>query len=129
MDTSDQNGATLTPRQRKAIAALLESPSVLSASERAGVGRSTLNRWLSLPAFRRALDAAKQEAFAAAMARIAEASGEATNTLLKLLTAESEAVRLGAARAILEAAAGHLDARAIAEQLADLESRLAEARR
>jgi hypothetical protein len=119
-----QEEATLSPRQRRAIVALLESPSVLSAAERAGVNRNTLNRWLALPAFRSALDRAKEETFNAAMARIASASGEATNTLLKLLTAESEAVRLGAARAIIEAAAGHLDTRAIAEQLADLEARL-----
>lgn len=119
-----QNGAALSPRQRKAIAALLESPSTLAAAERAGVGRTTLCRWLTLPAFRSALDRAKDEIFAAAMARIASASGEATNTLLALLRAESEPVRLGAARAILEAAAGHLDARAIAAKLGEIEEQM-----
>ena len=128
MGNSSQNGATLSPRQRMAIAALLESPSVLSAAERAGVGRSTLCRWLTLPVFRAALDRAKEETFTAAMARIASAAGEATNTLVKLLLAESEAVRLGAARAIIEAGSGHLDARQLSDQIAELEARLTGAR-
>jgi len=40
----------LTTRQDRAIAALLESPSIAAAARKAEVGESTLRQWPSLPA-------------------------------------------------------------------------------
>ncbi len=56
----------LTPKQHKAIEALLAQPDVTAAMAAAGVARSTLYRWLKQPAFRRAL----QEVEAAAIAEL-----------------------------------------------------------
>ncbi len=44
--------SNLTRTQHRAIECLLISPTVVEAAKKAGVGRSTLYRWLKNPAFR-----------------------------------------------------------------------------
>src|SRR5262245_16397820 len=55
-----QNG-TLTSKQHTAIETLLTNPNVTKASETLGIGRSTLQRWLTQDSFKAALQAAEQE--------------------------------------------------------------------
>ncbi len=55
---------TLTPKQLRAIEALLTQPDVATAMTAAGVARSTLYRWLKQSAFRRALQEAEVVAIA-----------------------------------------------------------------
>ncbi len=50
----------LSPKQRRAIRALIESGDMAHAAETVGVGRNTLYRWMRLPAFREALRAAEK---------------------------------------------------------------------
>jgi len=61
-----QNG-TLTPRQRKTIAALLEVRTVENAAVMAGVGRRTVFRWLADPTFLRALRQAEGDVISEAV--------------------------------------------------------------
>jgi DNA-binding MurR/RpiR family transcriptional regulator len=44
----------LTPRQQKALLALLNEPTVLKAAQASGVGGRTLHRWIREPEFKRA---------------------------------------------------------------------------
>lgn len=58
-----ENG-TLTPQQRRAIAAMMSSANMTDVAREAGVGRSTLYRWTQKPAFRAALREAESQALA-----------------------------------------------------------------
>ena len=60
------NNGALTPRQRRAIAALLSAKSDREAAKLAGVGYRTLNRWMTQPDFKAALNRASNEQMAAA---------------------------------------------------------------
>jgi hypothetical protein len=69
------------------------------------VGERTLRRWLRDPAFAEAYRAARREALEQATAQLQAATCEAVETLRELLApGVKPAVRLGAARAVLEMA-------------------------
>jgi hypothetical protein len=70
----DPTRATLTPKQRKAVTALLAMGEVKAAAAEAGISRDTLHRWLKQPAF---------------LAAVREAEADALDELSRLL------VRLG----------------------------------
>ena len=53
----------LSPRQDRALQALLQEPTIGRAAMAAGVGELTLYRWMQDPTFRTALLAARREAF------------------------------------------------------------------
>ena len=77
--------ATLTPRQLRAIHALLTHPTVTAASVVLGVAPSTLYRWLSEPLFRAALAQAEGEAVAAAGRRLAALAETALDTVADVM--------------------------------------------
>ena len=52
---------SLTPKQHRALVALVSSPTVGEAAKAAGVSERTLARWLSDPAFRMALGVAESD--------------------------------------------------------------------
>ncbi len=106
------------------IAALAGGSTVEDAAATAGVGVATAYRRLKEPEFRRRIDDARAEVIAAAVARLGAASGKAVTTLEDLLTAESEAVRLGAARATLDAALKWREHQDLAERVRLLEEQL-----
>ena len=105
---------------------MLVHPTVCDAAEAIGVGEATLRRWLKLEGFSTAYRAARRQAVVIAIAQLQRASGEASDTLHKLLMAESEAVRLRAAVAILDHAQKGLELWDIEERLASLEERMAD---
>jgi transposase-like protein len=53
---------TLTPKQRKAVEALLTTGEVTAAAQAAGVSRETLHRWLKQPLFQAAVRDAEARA-------------------------------------------------------------------
>ena len=55
------HGQKLTSRQEALIAALLTEPTYAAAAIKAGVGKTTMYRWLHLPAFRKAYREARRE--------------------------------------------------------------------
>ena len=98
------HGEKLTRKQEQAIAALLSETTVAAAAERAGVGEVTLWRWLKLPDFTSAYREARRQVVEKAVAQLQHSSWAASTTLLKLLAAPSDSVRLRAAVAILDQA-------------------------
>jgi transposase len=88
----------LSRRQRAAIFALLEHPTTREAARVAGVGESTLRRWLvSDEAFRAALADAQHRATEAAFGRLASRSERAVETLEKNLSSGAAGVEVRAA--------------------------------
>ena len=74
-----------------------------AAADAAGVSERTARRRMSEASFRRHVDAARVEIMSVAVNRAGNAALEAVETLIVLMrSADSESVRLRAARAVLE---------------------------
>ena len=84
--------ATLTPRQLRAINALLTHPTVAAAAGVLGVAPSTIYRWLSETPFRAALAQAEGEAVAAAGRRLAALAENALDELARAMSDRTCAV-------------------------------------
>jgi hypothetical protein len=88
----------LTPKQHRAIVALLTTPALSAAAEKAGVCSKTLTRWMGEPAFLAELKDKQSEVIDQASVRLVGGLEIALNTLVRLmLSAESESVRRAAA--------------------------------
>jgi hypothetical protein len=93
---------TLTSRQEVVALALAAGQSIPEAAASCRAGKRSVKRWLACAAFARRVHELRAEMIGRALGRMADGMTEAADTLRKLLKAESEAVRLGASRSILE---------------------------
>jgi hypothetical protein len=84
------------------LAALTAGKATEDAAAAVGVSPRTAYRRLADPAFRQRLAEAQAQLVAQALGKVTASATAAAATLERLLTAESETVRLGAARTILE---------------------------
>lgn len=116
----------LTPAQHRAVSALLEQPSVRKAAEVAGVKERTLYHWLKNGEFAAAYRTARREATQQAIARLQQVSGAAVAVLCQLMTSSTPAVRLGAARTVLEFAVKAVEIEDLTARLEALEQKYAE---
>jgi hypothetical protein len=94
-----------TGRQRAddlLAAAVASGQTLRDASKLAGVGERTAARRWAEPAFQRRVVALRAAMVERALGRLSDAMSEAAEQLRELLGARSEAVRLGAARSLLE---------------------------
>src|SRR5690242_20180957 len=98
---SGGHGAKLDRRKEVALAALLAAPTIAEAAKIAGVGHSTLRRWLGDPAFAAAYRAARRELLGVAIARLAALCAVATETLERAMACGTAAVEVRAAVAVL----------------------------
>ena len=57
----EDHGQKLTRKQETPIAALWTEPTSAAAAKKAGIGQTTLYRWMKLPDFRAAYDEARRE--------------------------------------------------------------------
>ena len=84
------------------VVALASGLSNWQAAKQVGCSERMVARRLADPAFRRQVDEARAATIAQTAAQLTAAGLAAVKMLLKLLDAEGETVRLGAAKAILE---------------------------
>lgn len=82
--------------------ALAAGDSIAAAAAKAGMGERTAYRRLADPAFRERIQRLRGEMIGQALGRLAAGMTEAAGVLRALLRAESESVRLGAARSLLD---------------------------
>jgi hypothetical protein len=114
----------LTPKQEKAIHALLAHPTTDEAAQAAGVNRVTLFRWLQQEEFQSAYTKARRESIKHAIARLQNRTGEAVEVLAEIMN-NSEAndfARIGAAKAVIEFSLKAVEVEDLAKRLAELES-------
>ena len=105
--------------------ALAIGQSVPEAARAAGVGERTVRRKLDDEEFRRELSNVRTRIIGEAVGRLTAASTLAVRTLETLLkSAESETVRLGAARTILERSVSMRESLELAERLERVEQQL-----
>jgi hypothetical protein len=94
------NPEKLTPRKRRAIAALLTERDIKSAALAAKVGARSLYRWLDDPAFRAALAKEERATIDGITRRLVDGQGEALDTIdLVRRAAAKPSDRLRAAQA------------------------------
>ena len=101
--------------------ALAGGCSIRAAAARANLHEKTIRRWLTDPEFVRRVQEARAKLFDKALAVLAGGLALAGKTLRKLLASPSDAVRLGAARALFEAALKARENLDLAAQLAELQ--------
>jgi hypothetical protein len=89
-----------------------------------GIGERTAARRWADPDFRRRVSELRGEMVGRSLGRMANGMSEAANELRRLLCARSEAVRLGAARSLLELSVKLRDSVDLEQRLASLEERL-----
>ena len=97
-----------------------------NAAVAVGVSERTAARRWADPAFRRRVSQLRGEVVQRALARLADGMTEAADVLRQLLAAESEAVRLGAARSLLELGVKLREPVELEERLAALEAHISE---
>lgn len=94
----------LTSKQIHAVALLAEGSKCKAAAEAVGVSAQTLSDWRKNPEFEATLNSLKLDALEAARTRMQALALEAVETMAVLLkNAESPAVQLKAAQAVLDA--------------------------
>lgn len=96
--------AEITPRQEKAIAALLACASVHAAAKSVQIGSTTLYRWLKDETFLTTYQEARRQAMTWVPGRLQHLAGKAVHTLERILD-DPEApapARVSAARTVLE---------------------------
>ena len=113
-------GAKLTPKQEKAISALLGQPSIEAAAAAIGVNAATIYRWLHEPDLAGAYRLARWEVLQAAIERLHQASSTASEALIEIMEdrQNSAATRSRAAATVLEYSLR-------AKEVEDLEARIA----
>ena len=105
------------------VTALAVGATVEQAAERAGVSARTVHRRLADAEFARRVDDARAELLGRAMARLSATATAAVTTLAALLEADvPPAVRLGAARSILDLALRWREQDELARRLDNVES-------
>jgi HEAT repeat protein len=102
-------------------AGLASGQTVRAAAATANVSERTAARRWAQPAFRRRVAELQHDMVGRCLGRMAEGMPAAADTLRQLLTAKSESVRLGAARAMLELGIRVQDTVELSERIAALE--------
>ncbi len=121
----DGNGA-LTARQLRAIPFLLETPSVEEGCKRARLAKATFYGWLKEDSFREALQRHREEVIRGGLETLKANVSRATETLVRLLDCEKEAIQVRAAEDIIEFTQKALDFERIEKRVDDIERRLAD---
>jgi transposase-like protein len=114
------NGPVLTPKQEAVALAMASGLSLQDTARQAGVGETTVKRWLRGPALVQRIRELRRELTDRAAGRLADAMTTAVNTLVDLcVNGETETTRLKAADSLLTHGPQ-------LNGLAELEARLAE---
>jgi hypothetical protein len=117
------HGTKFGRKKEEAIAAWRSQRSIEDAARVAKIGVNTLLRWLQVSEFRDAYLKARREAVGQSIARMQQATGAATITVLKLMTDPNApaAVRLRAAECVFAHAIKGIELEDIETRLTELE--------
>ena len=90
---TNTNPNRLTARQEKLLSILAGNPNIQAAAKAAGIGRSTVHRWLKEPDFREELTRRRNMALTEAMNSVQAYTAQAVEELVKLLGSSNEWIR------------------------------------
>ena len=114
----------LTAKQEKAIAALLDRPTIREAAQSVNVGEATLWRWLQEPEFQRAYRTARRQVVEHSISELQSATSEAVAALKRNLTCGNQSVEVRAAQIILEQSVKAVELVDLAERVEEIEQLL-----
>jgi hypothetical protein len=115
------HGEKLSRKQEQCIVALLCEPTLERAAAAAGVSLRSLKTWLRDPGFQQEYRTARRQLVEGALGRLQQATGEAVDTLRRLLTCGRPAVEARAAVAVLEQSVKAVELIDLAERVEALE--------
>lgn len=118
------HGEKLSRKQEVALAALLECETIAAAAERAGIGESTLWRWMRIPAFSEQYRVSRQQVLSSSIGALQKASERAVAALCRNLDCGSPGVEVSAARVLLDQAFKATELYDVLERVEVLEERL-----
>ena len=113
---------TLTAKQEKALAALLDKPTIREAAAASKVGETTLWRWLQEPEFQRGYRAARRQVVEHSISELQSATSDAVATLKRNLNCLNPAVEVRAAQIILDQSIKAVELVDLAERIEQLEA-------
>src|SRR5580698_5616401 len=118
------HGAKFGRKKEEAVAALLSHKSVEDAARSVGLNPNTLLKWLRVPEFRTLYLQERRAAVQQSVARLQQATGAASITMLKLMTDQNvpPAVRLRAAECVFDYALKGIDLEDTDLRLSQLEA-------
>jgi hypothetical protein len=105
--------------------ALATGQTLRDAADATGIGERTATRRMADPAFRQRVAELRADMVQRSLGRMADGMSDAADKLRELLAAESESVRLGAARTLLELGVKLRESVELEARLADLEAQAA----
>ena len=97
-------GSKYSAKHQAAIVALLESATIEAAAVKAGISCATLSRWMQRGDFQESYAVARRRTFEAALARLQNLTGKATDALRRGLTCGKASTEIRAADIILTGA-------------------------
>lgn len=117
-------GADLTPRQLRAIEALLVSDNRGVAAKGAEVSERTIYRWMLLPAFAEEVRRQRSQVLDATATALSAGSAVCARVLIKIAGGEIRAnpTRVAAAKAVLDLANRYEESATLAARLEALEN-------
>jgi transposase len=116
--------ALLTEKQLRVIPYLLSSPSIEDGCKRARVGKTTVYEWLKEGNFRQELKRRRDEMIGRALDSLKANIAKATETLVKHLDSDKEAISIRAAESIIEFAKQAREHEELEARIASLERKL-----
>ncbi|MBU2703184.1 hypothetical protein Ga0466249_004320 [Sporomusaceae bacterium BoRhaA] len=98
------HGEKFTQKHELAIIALLTTSSIAEAAKQAGIGETTLWRWLQMPEFAKRYKEAKRQAVGQAISKLQQATTIAVDTLKNVMqdNESKDSARVTAAKTVLE---------------------------
>lgn len=120
------DNVALSPKKRRAIAALLTARTVEEAAQAANISSRTVWRWIREPDFSQAMRQAENEAIGAAVRALVGdlVANFATMRAARDDTTEPAAVRLRAAQALDNSALRWIELRELTDRISRLEAAL-----
>jgi transcriptional regulator with XRE-family HTH domain len=107
------------------IAHLAAGKSYAAVAELTGISKNTILRRMRNSSFRRKVREARADVLERALGHLARAATEAAITLRNLLRSDSAKIKLGAARAILQAECRFRESEDLAADIEDLKQQVA----
>jgi len=122
----EEGGKNLSARQILAVPFLAAEPTVEQGAEKAGINRNTAFKWLTDPVFKEEVDRQRRELAQGALDQLKVNAPKAVETLVGLLDADHDSIKLRAAMGILEFTRQAMDFERIDKRINEIEKRLNE---
>ena len=122
----ETTGNGISPRQRRFLQALMQSPSIKDAAKAAGIGERTCYKYLNDPSVKAALTRLHDDTMAQAARETAAAMSEALRVLRDIATDPEQpaGARVSAARAIRDSGVSLNEQQLLTERVAELEAQI-----